>query len=91
MLDLTTIRVLIDNERIQTCSRHMYDFLKQIHLHKTQLEAASPAIANKSFNSSFNSVFYQQDIDNRDNFPSDKEFGAFKKQRDIFYSILRWA
>ena len=88
MLDLTTIRVLIDNERIQTCNSHLYDFLKQIHLHKTQLEA-SPTIANKSVSSTFNSVFYQQDIDNRDNFPSDKEFGAFKKQRDIFYSILR--
>ena len=88
LLDVTTIRVLIDNERIQTCNNHLYEFLKQIHQHKTQLDA-SLMLTNKSIGSSCNNVFYQQDIDNRDNFPSDKEFLAFKKQRDTFYSILR--
>lgn len=35
------------------------------------------------------SVFYQVENDTRDNFPTQAEFVAFKKQRDLFYVILR--
>ena len=35
------------------------------------------------------SVPYQPEYDDRSNFPNDKSFHGFKKQRDLFYSLLR--
>lgn len=35
------------------------------------------------------SVPFQPATDNRSNFSSDKAFHTFKKQRDIFYEVLR--
>ena len=37
--------------------------------------------------STFSSVSYQADTDNSRNFPSDKNFILFKKQRDLFYEV----
>lgn len=34
-------------------------------------------------------VVFDMDTDNRENFPSDASFHAFRKQRDLFYDILR--
>nr|DBA14299.1 TPA: hypothetical protein GDO54_005292 [Pyxicephalus adspersus] len=36
-----------------------------------------------------NSVSFQPETDNRSNFPSDQSFHIFKKQRDVFYELLR--
>jgi codanin-1 len=57
---------------------------------KMQIDSAIASQRVKSDTNNINKVvFYQQETDNRDNFPSDREFGAFKKQRDMFYAILR--
>lgn len=93
MLDCTTIRVLCDYERIQRLTASLYEYLRSVMQKKMQMDtlAASKGIGGGRGNAnSINKVvFYQQETDNRDNFPSDREFGAFKKQRDMFYSILR--
>lgn len=93
MLDCTTIRVLCDYERIQRLTTSLYEYLRSVMQKKMQMDslAASKGIGGGRGNAnSINKVvFYQQETDNRDNFPSDREFGAFKKQRDIFYGILR--
>lgn len=93
MLDCTTIRVLCDYERIQRLAAPLYEYLRSAVQKKMQMDtlAASKAAGGGRGNAnSINKVvFYQQETDNRDNFPSDREFGAFKKQRDMFYSILR--
>lgn len=93
MLDCTTIRVLCDYERIQKLTTSLYEYLRSVMQKKMQMDtlAASKGIGGGRGNAnSINKVvFYQQETDNRDNFPSDREFGAFKKQRDMFYSILR--
>lgn len=91
LLDITTIRVLIDNERIQQLPV-LFEHLKLFQQRKVQLEDVALTLAHKNqLNGSISggNVFFQQETDNRDNFPSDREFGAFKKQRDMFYSILR--
>ena len=36
---------------------------------------------------SFGSVSFQADTDDSKNFPSDKHFLVFKKQRDMFYEV----
>lgn len=86
LLDVVTLRVVIDNERIQLLAVDLCNHLKLRIQQKSKLETNVHASIGSS---SSKVVFYQQETDNRDNFPSDREFGAFKKQRDLFYSILR--
>jgi codanin-1 len=85
-LDATTIRVLLENERLVTLKQQLIDFLRSTHTNKLRLESISGS-AGEQFNK--NNVFYQQESDTRDNFPSEQSFTAFRKQRDMFYSILR--
>lgn len=92
MLDCTTIRVLCDYERIQKLTAPLHEYLRSVMQKKMQMDtlAASKGIGSgRNANSINKVVFYQQETDNRDNFPSEREFGAFKKQRDMFYGILR--
>ncbi|CRK97437.1 CLUMA_CG010826, isoform A [Clunio marinus] len=90
LLDVMTIRVLIENEKIRMITKELYEFLRIILQRKSQLDISTTQKLNKQSGNNFNQVvFYQHETDNRDNFPSEKEFSAFKKQRDMFYSILR--
>lgn len=86
LLDVMTIRVVIDNERIQQLPGELYEHLCQAVQQKSKLEQGK---LNKSHNNTSQVVFFQQETDNRDNFPSDREFLSFKTQRDMFYKILR--
>jgi codanin-1 len=95
-LDASTIRVLLENERLLTLKPQLIEFLRAIHLYKVKLENEERSYGNRGidengFGGNFNNknVFYQQESDTRDNFPSEKSFTAFRKQRDMFYSILR--
>lgn len=90
MLDCTTIRVLCDYERIQKLTASLYVYLRNVMQKKMQMDTLARSKSRGNANSINKVVFYQQETDNRDNFPSDREFGAFKKQRDMFYSILRY-
>lgn len=89
MLDCTTIRVLCDYERIQKHTSSLYEYLRSVMQKKMQMDTLAGGKGGGRGGSINKVVFYQQETDNRDNFPSDREFGAFKKQRDMFYSILR--
>lgn len=87
LLDVMTIRVIIDNERIQQLTKELLDYLRLVVQQKSRSDASLQSSANTGSN--IRQVFFQQETDNRENFPSDREFGAFKKQRDLFYVILR--
>lgn len=89
LLDTTTLKVLLENERLTTLDADIRDLLKKIYTHKVQLESIIQDHNTSFKNSSSMKVFYQQDDDTRDNFPSPMEFATFKKQRDGFYSIMR--
>ncbi|XP_062545648.1 protein disks lost [Armigeres subalbatus] len=93
LLDSTTLKVLIENERIAGLNQPLHLYLREIHGQKLQLDSngqrlldASAKLSNVSFGSN---VLYQQEADTKEHFPSDKEFGAFKKQRDAFCTIYR--
>lgn len=88
LLDVMTLRVLIDNERVQQLAKDLHDHIRIAIKQKSQLDTLNKTNSNND-NSIGKVVFYQQETDNRDNFPSEREFGAFKKQRDLFYTILR--
>lgn len=89
LLDTSSIKVLLDNERLTTLDATIKDDLMTVYAHKMQLESSLHGhdSAFKVHNISMK-VFYQQEQDTQINFPSSREFATFKKQRDTFYSIL---
>ncbi|XP_058447021.1 protein disks lost [Malaya genurostris] len=93
LLDSTTLKVLIENERIATLNQPLNDFLKDCYAQKLQLDCSGQKILDGTMHvansGSGINVFYQQEADTREHFPSDREFGAFKKQRDMFCTIYR--
>ncbi|XP_054828589.1 codanin-1 isoform X2 [Eublepharis macularius] len=81
-LEKGTLKLLAENERIASFSPD---------LHKRLMTAYENSTAKVSLflPSSVQSVSFQPETDNRSNFSSDKAFHIFKKQRDIFYELLR--
>lgn len=88
LLDTMTLKVLLENERLNKFGDDMKDALFRIYTHKSQLELTIQSHdTSLKIGHSFQ-VFYQQEQDTKQNFPSAQEFCTFKKQRDAFYSIL---
>ncbi|KAM6912224.1 codanin-1 [Xenentodon cancila] len=81
-LDKCTLRLLAENERVGSFSPHLRDRL-------TQAQDRSSAKLSPSVSTFIHSVPFQPATDNRSNFGSDKAFHTFKKQRDVFYEVLR--
>ena len=90
LLDLTTIRVLMDNERLLMLDDGLKSYLVRVSTHKLKLDAMKSNY-DTAFHISGNNmnVAYEQENDTKNNFPSVREFTAFNKQRDLFYNILR--
>ncbi|XP_055372097.1 MATH and LRR domain-containing protein PFE0570w [Condylostylus longicornis] len=92
LLDIATLRVILDNELLKILGKDLRDFLQQIYNIKLNIENTRPKLelSTKINNcGNFSNVSYQPDSDTSNNFTSLKESGAFKKQRDLFYVILR--
>uniref|UniRef100_A0A665VAA8 Codanin 1 n=1 Tax=Echeneis naucrates TaxID=173247 RepID=A0A665VAA8_ECHNA len=81
-LDKCTLRLLAENERVASFSPDLRDRL-------TQAQERSTAKLSPSVSTFIHSVPFRPATDNRSNFGSDKAFHTFKKQRDIFYEVLR--
>ncbi|KAK3867625.1 hypothetical protein Pcinc_026922 [Petrolisthes cinctipes] len=82
-LDRGTLQLLSEHPRVICFSTEFHgcllSHLKTPFQPPVVLQAKSP-IANVSF---------QTDTDTRNNFPSDQAFNIFRKQRDLFYEMLR--
>uniref|UniRef100_A0A182TCG8 Codanin-1 C-terminal domain-containing protein n=1 Tax=Anopheles maculatus TaxID=74869 RepID=A0A182TCG8_9DIPT len=93
LLDSTSLRVVVENEQLEVLHPTLNGFLRDMLAQKMKLE--NPFINQASsggdllLNNSITNVFYQQENDTKDHFPSSKEFSAFNKQRDLFYTALR--
>ncbi|KTF94877.1 hypothetical protein cypCar_00003630 [Cyprinus carpio] len=81
-LDKCTLRLLSENERVGTFSSSLRDRLAQAQDSCTAKVLPSPPLF-------VHSVPFQPATDNRTNFSSDRAFHTFKKQRDMFYGLLR--
>uniref|UniRef100_A0A8B9C065 Codanin-1 C-terminal domain-containing protein n=1 Tax=Anser brachyrhynchus TaxID=132585 RepID=A0A8B9C065_9AVES len=77
-----TLKFLAENERIASFSPTLHERLRQAY-------ESSTAKVSLLLPCSVQSVSFQPETDNRSNFPSDRAFHIFKKQRDIFYELLR--
>ncbi|XP_048244553.1 codanin-1-like isoform X2 [Haliotis rufescens] len=83
-LDKSTLRFLTDNTRITEFSPHLQQQLREAY------DKANTARSILSFpRSPIGGVSFQADTDNRKSFPNDKCFHQFKKQRDVFYELIR--
>ncbi|NXQ57964.1 CDAN1 protein, partial [Anthoscopus minutus] len=81
-LEKGLLKLLADNERIASFSPTLHKRLRQAYESSTgKVSLLLPC--------SVQSVSFQPETDNRSNFPSDRAFHIFKKQRDIFYELLR--
>ncbi|XP_076013891.1 codanin-1 isoform X2 [Genypterus blacodes] len=81
-LDKCTLRLLAENERVASFSPALRDEL-------TRAQDTSTAKLSPSVSTFIHSVSFQPATDNRSNFSSNKAFHTFKKQRDVFYEVLR--
>ncbi|KAM8833234.1 codanin-1 [Synchiropus picturatus] len=81
-LDKCTLRLLAENERVASFAP---DFRDRLTLAQDQ----SAATISPSVSTFIHSVPFQPATDNRSNFNSDRAFHTFKKQRDMFYEVLR--
>ncbi|XP_062864068.1 codanin-1 isoform X2 [Trichomycterus rosablanca] len=81
-MDHCTLRLLAENERIGIFSPALRDRLAQ-----AQDTCRAKVLPNLL--TFIHSVSFQPATDNRTNFSNDKAFHTFKKQRDIFYELLR--
>uniref|UniRef100_A0A3B3S8G3 Codanin 1 n=1 Tax=Paramormyrops kingsleyae TaxID=1676925 RepID=A0A3B3S8G3_9TELE len=79
-LDKGTLRLLAENERLGSFSPSLRERLTQAQ----ETRRAAPTLPPF-----MQSVSFQPATDNRSNFSSDKAFHTFKKQRDVFYELLR--
>ncbi|XP_068108058.1 codanin-1 isoform X2 [Hyperolius riggenbachi] len=82
LLDKGTLKLLAENERIGIFSPTLQERL--LEAHRTSAGKVSVLLP-----ATLHSVSFQPETDNRSNFPSDRSFHIFKKQRDIFYELLR--
>ncbi|NXA36335.1 CDAN1 protein, partial [Eudromia elegans] len=81
-LEKGMLKLLAENERIASFSPTLHERLKQAY-------ESSTAKVSLLLPCSVQSVSFQPETDNRSNFPTDRAFHIFKKQRDIFYELLR--
>uniref|UniRef100_A0A8B9NGY5 Codanin-1 C-terminal domain-containing protein n=1 Tax=Accipiter nisus TaxID=211598 RepID=A0A8B9NGY5_9AVES len=81
-LEKGMLKLLAENERIASFSPALHERLRQAY-------ESSTAKVSLLLPCSVQSVSFQPETDNRSNFPSDRAFHIFKKQRDIFYELLR--
>uniref|UniRef100_A0A4W3JP14 Codanin 1 n=1 Tax=Callorhinchus milii TaxID=7868 RepID=A0A4W3JP14_CALMI len=81
-LDKGTLRLLAENDRLAMFSSSLHD--QMIYAHKISTAKVSLALP-----SVIQPVPFEPETDNRSNFISDRAFQNFKKQRDIFYELLR--
>ncbi|NWU13858.1 CDAN1 protein, partial [Cephalopterus ornatus] len=81
-LEKGMLKLLAENERIASFSPTLHKRLREAY-------ESSTAKVSLLLPCSVQSVSFQPETDNRSNFPSDRAFHIFKKQRDIFYELLR--
>ncbi|KAJ1103578.1 hypothetical protein NDU88_000999 [Pleurodeles waltl] len=81
-LDKGTLKLMAENERISSFSPVLHERLMGAY-------ESSTAKVSLLMPSYIQSVSFQPETDNRSNFPSDRAFHIFKKQRDVFYELLR--
>lgn len=92
MFDKASLKLIGENKQVRSFFPELAKFL--LNLYGLKCEAETLSKDNKTDLSvnkfTSNIVCFNFETDNMDNFPSIQSFQNFKKQRDLFYEILRW-
>lgn len=83
IFDKHTLKLLAEHKHLATFAPRLTAKLAAFHHQKPE---TTPQIFDDATGVN---VCFISDTDNRENFPNDQAFGAFRKQRDLFYEILR--
>lgn len=84
ILDKDTLKLILNNRNVSAFSSNFHKTLSKIFDSKDdKLIERRPSVSSET------NVCFISDTDNRENFPNDPSFHAFRKQRDLFYEILR--
>ncbi|CAG9576975.1 unnamed protein product [Danaus chrysippus] len=90
ILDKNSLKILGENKKVRSFSPDLAKFLLNSYGLKCEAETQDKS-KNVSQNRCSNGIIcYNHETDNAENFPSILSFQNFKKQRDMFYEILRW-
>lgn len=81
--DKSTLWLLSENQRIKVFSTQLSEELKTLSNHQSERILELVGCGDQI------NVCFNIDTDNRDNFPNEFSFHSFRKQRDLFYEILR--
>ncbi|XP_041971286.1 codanin-1 [Aricia agestis] len=90
ILDKNSLKILGENKKVRGFFPELAKFLLNSYGLKCEAEANSEKTKTGSERFSNGIVCFNFETDNADNFPSLLSFQNFKKQRDMFYEILRW-
>ncbi|CAF4887856.1 unnamed protein product [Pieris macdunnoughi] len=88
ILDKNALKTLGENKKIRSFFPDLAKFLLNAYGLKCEMESQRKMILENRISNGI--VCFNLDTDNADNFPSLLSFQNFKKQRDMFYEILRW-
>ncbi|XP_012280996.1 uncharacterized protein LOC105700032 [Orussus abietinus] len=87
ILDRTTLKLLLENNIIGVFKPELKEYVNK--LYDTKLSVSIKVKEPYNFSILEKNVCFQKDTDNRDNFPSETAFHTFRRQRDMFYQILK--
>ncbi|KAG8229703.1 hypothetical protein J437_LFUL009828 [Ladona fulva] len=84
LLDRNTRRIIAENSRLTRFSQSL-----SVQILEDESSARSEALVSQISSLPSASTSFQSDIDNRNNFPNDRTFRMFCRQRDDFCEALR--
>lgn len=82
ILDRTTLKLLCKHTRLEAFNC-VISIVPYVIANRNEFNLETETESSQS------NVNFDTDTDNRENFPVDQSFHAFRKQRDLFYEILR--
>lgn len=89
ILDKNSLKILGENKKVRSFYPDLAKFLLNSYGLKCEAESNSDRSKSTENSTSNGIVCFNHETDNAENFPSILSFQNFKKQRDMFYEILR--
>ncbi|XP_050678227.1 codanin-1 [Leptidea sinapis] len=90
ILDKNSLKSLGENKKVRNFFPDLAKFLLNSYGLKREADRKNDKKSSQDSRFSNGIVCFNMETDNADNFPSLLSFQNFKKQRDMFYEILRW-
>lgn len=82
LLDPATVQLLKELPHVKEMGPQMFERLEEL----SSKERNTSVLLKSNF---IQGVSFDASIDNADNFPTQQKFGAFRRQRDAFYELLK--